>query len=99
MRNEDTMRLLAAVGGVFALIEAILGFEQRRIGDINIISIFLSLILALFVLISVLSPDKPIPLNWIVFVVLGIAMMVYSSLVGGILVLIAGFVGYTEGRY
>ena len=99
MRNEDTMRLLAAVGGIFALIESILGFEQRRIEDINIISIFISLILAAFVLISVISPDKPIPLNWMVFVVLGIAMMVYSSLVGGILVLIAGFVGYTEGRY
>jgi peptidoglycan/LPS O-acetylase OafA/YrhL len=99
MRNEDTMRLLAALGGLFALIEAILGFEQRRIEDINIISIVIGIILAVLVLISVISPDKPIPLNWMVFVVLGIAMIVYSSLIGGILVLIAGFVGYTEGRY
>ena len=37
-----------------------------------------------------------IPIKWMVYVVLGITMITYSSLVGGVLVLVAGFVGYTE---
>ena len=41
-------------------------------------------------------PEKYIPIKWMVYVVLGITMIAYSSLVGGILVLVAGFVGYTE---
>jgi len=99
MRNEVTMRLLAALGGVFALIEAILGLDQRRLEDINVVSTVIAMILAVIILVGVIRPEKPIPLNWMVCVVLGIAMIVYSSLVGGILVMVAGFVGYTESAY
>ena len=96
MRNEELMRLLAALGGVFALIEVILGLERKKLDNIDVASFVIALILAIIVLASVISPDKPIPLNWMIFVIIGIIMIVYSSLIGGVLVLLAGFVGYTE---
>jgi len=96
MRNEDLMKILAAVGGALALIEAILGFNERNIDVTKIISSIITIVVAVIVLLSIISPGKPIPLSWILYVVLGIIMIVYSSLVGGILILIAGFVGYTE---
>ena len=99
MRNEVTMRFLAALGGIFALIEAILGLDQRRPEDFNVVSTVIAMVLAVIILVSVVRPENPSPLNWMVCVVLGIAMIVYSSLVGGILVLVAGFVGYTESAY
>ncbi|MFX0025696.1 MAG: hypothetical protein ACFE8M_04715 [Candidatus Hermodarchaeota archaeon] len=45
---------------------------------------------------SITRPINPIPLNWILFVILGIIMIIYTSIIEGILVLIGGFVGYTE---
>ncbi|KKM67451.1 hypothetical protein LCGC14_1470980 [marine sediment metagenome] len=96
MRNEELMKLLAALGGVFALIEVILGLEGKKLDNIDVTSFVIALILAIIVLASVISPDKPIPLNWMIFVIIGIIMIVYSSLIGGVLVLLAGFVGYTE---
>lgn len=80
-------------------IEAFLGLDQRRPEDINVVSLVISIDLAVILLISVIRPEKPILLNWMVCVVLGIAIIVYSSLVGGVLVLVAGFVGYTENIY
>jgi len=35
-------------------------------------------------------------MNWLLYVGLGIIIIIFSSLAGGILVLIAGFIGYTE---
>ena len=96
MRNEELMRFLAALGGVFALIEVIVGLEGKNLDNIDVTSFVIALILAIIVLASVISPDKPIPLNWMIFVIIGIIMIVYSSLIGGVLVLLAGFVGYTE---
>ncbi|MCK4687169.1 MAG: hypothetical protein KAT66_03505 [Candidatus Lokiarchaeota archaeon] len=96
MRNEDLMRLLAALGGVLALIEAILDFGDKRLENVKVITLVIGIILAVIILLSVISPNKPIPMNWIVYVVLGVVMIVYTSTIGGILVLIAGFVGYTE---
>lgn len=96
MRNEDLMRLLAALGGVLALIEAILDFGDKKLENVKVITLVIGIILAVIILLSVISPNKPIPMNWIVYVVLGVVMIVYTSTIGGILVLIAGFVGYTE---
>ncbi|MFX0137697.1 MAG: hypothetical protein ACFFDN_28920 [Candidatus Hodarchaeota archaeon] len=96
MRNEDLMKLLAILGGAISLIEAILGFDDRNIDATRIIILILSIVLAVIILLSVIIPHKFVELNWIICVVIGIIMIIYTSLIGGILVLIAGFVGYTE---
>ncbi|MBA7543396.1 hypothetical protein ES705_35727 [subsurface metagenome] len=96
MQNQDIMKLLAGLGGIISLIDALLGFDDKNLDSSKIILLVLSIILAAIVLLSIIIPHKFIELNWIICVVIGIIMIIYTSLVGGILVLVAGFVGYTE---
>jgi len=95
MQNEDIMKLLAGLGSVISLIEAILGFDDRNLDASKIILLVLAIVLASVILLSIIIPHKFVHLNWIICVVIGIVMIVYTSLIGGILVLVAGFVGYT----
>jgi len=96
MQNQDITKLLAGLGGALSLIEAILGFDDKNIDNSRIILIVITIVLAVIILLSIIIPHKFVELNWIICVVIGILMIVYTSLVGGILVLVAGFVGYTE---
>ena len=96
MRNEELMKLLAILGGVIAIIEAIIGFNERNIESTRITLLIISIILAAIIILSVVIPHKFIELNWIICVIIGIVMIVYTSIIGGVLILIAGFVGYTE---
>jgi len=96
MSNEDIMKLLATLGGLLGLIEALLGFDQRNLDNSRIILLLISIFIAIIIILSVIVPHKLVELNWIICVVFGIVMIIYTSLVGGILVLVGGFVGYTE---
>jgi hypothetical protein len=96
MHNEDLMKLLAILGAIIAIIEAILRFSERNLDERTIILSVVSIILAAIIVLSVILPHKFIELNWIICVIIGIVMIVYTSIIGGILILIAGFVGYTE---
>ena len=90
------MKLLAGLGSIFSLIEGILAFDDRNIDSTRIILLVFAIILAAIILISIIVPHKFVELNCIISVVIGIIMIVYTSLIGGILILIAGFVGYTD---
>ena len=90
------MRLLAGIGGAITLIETILGFNERNVDTFKVISIVVSIVLSVIVLLSVLRPGNPVPMNWLLLVGLGIVIIIFSSLAGGILILVAGFIGYTE---
>lgn len=96
MQNQDIMKLLAGLGGIISLIDALLGFDDKNLDSSKIILLVLSIILAAIVLLSIIIPHKFVELNWIICVVIGIIMIIYTSLVGGVLVLVGGFVGYTE---
>ena len=96
MQNQDIMKLLAGLGGAIGLIEAILGFTQKNLDSSKIILLVLSIILAAIILLSIIVPHKFVELNWVICVVVGIIMIIYTSLVGGVLILVGGFVGYTE---
>ncbi|MFW9784925.1 MAG: hypothetical protein ACFFFB_21775 [Candidatus Heimdallarchaeota archaeon] len=96
MQNQDIMKLLAGLGGAISLIEAILGFDDRNVDFSRVVLLILSIVLAVIILLSIIIPHKFVDLNWIICVVIGIIMIVYTSLIGGILVLVAGFIGYTE---
>ena len=95
MREFDLMRLLAGLGGVITLIEALLGVNTSHFDTSKAMIIVISIVLAVIVILSVIKPGDPIPVNWLLYVGLGIIIVIFSSLPGGILVLIAGFVGYT----
>ncbi|MFX1379765.1 MAG: hypothetical protein ACFFA4_11815 [Promethearchaeota archaeon] len=96
MQNEDIMKLLAVIGAVVAIIEAIMGFNDRNIEATRVILLIIFIILAAIILISVIIPHKFIELNWIICVVIGLVLLIFDSLIGGILILLAGFIGYTE---
>ncbi len=96
MHNEDLMKLLAVLGAVIAIIDGILGFDNRNLDGTQIILLVVSIILASIIILSVIIPHKFIALNWIICVIIGIVMIIYTSLIGGVLILLAGFVGYTE---
>ncbi|MBY9015011.1 MAG: hypothetical protein KGD68_04895 [Candidatus Lokiarchaeota archaeon] len=96
MREEDLIRLLAGIGGAITLIETILSINERNVDASKVILIITSIILAVIVLLSVIRPGNPVPMNWLLFVGLGIVIIIFSSLAGGILILVAGFIGYTE---
>jgi hypothetical protein len=96
MQNQDMMKLLAGLGSAIGLIDAILGFDDKNIDSSKIILLMLAIVLSAIVLISIIVPHKFVELNWIICVVIGIIMIVYTSLVGGILILVGGIVGYTE---
>ncbi|MFX0007269.1 MAG: hypothetical protein ACFFAV_11155 [Candidatus Hermodarchaeota archaeon] len=96
MQNEDIMKLLAVLGAVIAVIDGILGFDNRNLNATQVILLVISIILATIILLSVIIPHKFVELNWIICVIIGIVMIIYTSLIGGVLILLAGFVGYTE---
>ncbi len=96
MREVDLMRLLGGLGGVITLIETILSINERNVDTSRVISIVISIILAVIILLSVIKPGDPVPMNWLLFVGLGIVIIIFSSLAGGILILVAGFIGFTE---
>ena len=95
MKEVDIMRLLAGIGGAITLIETILGINERNVDTSKIISIVISIVLAVIVILSVIRPGNPVPMNWLLYVGLGIVIIIFSSLAGGILILVAGFIGYT----
>ncbi len=96
MREEDLMKLLAGLGGIITLIETISGLNEKNVDTSKVISIVVSITLAVIILLSVLRPGDPVPMNWLLFVGVGIVIIIFSSLAGGILILVAGFIGYTE---
>jgi len=96
MREEDLMRLLGGLGGAITLIETIMSINERNVETTKVISIVLSIVLSIIILLSVIRPGDPVPMNWLLFVGLGIVILIFSSLAGGILILVAGFIGYTE---
>jgi len=96
MREEDLIKLLAGIGGAITLIETILGFNDRNMDTSKVMLIVISIILAVIILLSVIRPGDPVPMNWLLYVGIGIVIIIFSSLAGGILILVAGFIGYTE---
>ena len=81
MQNQDVMKLLAGLGGAITLIEAIIGFGARNIGNSRVILLILSIVLATIILLSIIVPHKFVELNWLICVLIGILMIVYSSLI------------------
>ena len=90
---EDAVKLLAILGGIIAIIEAIFslfGRSAQKYYNLGWIGAIIAIIFGILVLFSVFKPDNPIPYNWIYLIVFGIVIIVCGSLIGGILVLIAG---------
>ncbi len=80
------------VGGIIAFIESILQFMGVEVLDYgnNILSGTLGII---FAVLAILLGIRPIHYTPAILIGLGILLMVFSIIVGGIIVLLAGFIG------
>lgn len=95
-KYEKIMKILAIIGGILALLEGILGFFGAAFSvfwGFPIIGPIIAIILGIVVILSVIRSGNPIPFTWIVLLILGILVIIFGSLLGGILVLIAGILG------
>ena len=97
MSNKNIAKILVVLGGIIALIEAILSFLGTAV--LNFFPIWgpiIALILALLVLLMVF---KGTPMDWdnaIVMLILGILIIIFGTLVGGILVLLGAIVLFLD---
>lgn len=97
------VRVLAIMGGVFAIILGILMMIQMfdapftvlpgaiTIIVINIISGVVNIVLGVLLLIGygIISSTKKFSVNWLILIVVGVIMLIFGG-IAGILVLIAG---------
>ncbi|NIQ05990.1 MAG: hypothetical protein GWO20_09785 [Candidatus Korarchaeota archaeon] len=100
---EGTMQVLTAIGALIALLEAIGYFANFKfeisIGGVGhglgygIIDAILLLIMAIITLLSALEPNDTVSFNAGVLLIFGILIIIFGSVLGGLLVIIAGIVG------
>ena len=97
---NDIIFYLALIGGIVALIEAIINIALGvALFDLfGWIGAIIAIPIAILVLLVVLKDNVtilnniPIPYEWWILLIFGIILIVFGSAFGGILVLIAGIV-------
>ena len=93
-RYYDVIKILCILAGVIALVEAILHFARASVSVYvdaggSIVGPIVAIVLAIIALLIGLRPDDPFPVNWILLLILGILMIIFGSLIAGILLIIA----------
>ncbi|MHA1823267.1 MAG: hypothetical protein ACTSXM_05335 [Promethearchaeota archaeon] len=91
--TDKGMRVLAVVGGFVAIIEAVMMFmgEGLMPYDFGIIGGVFSMI---FAIIAIALGIKPIHYTPFIIALIGILLIVFASLIGGVIVLLATFIGF-----
>ncbi len=102
-KNDGLARILAIIGGIVIVVEAILGFLNGHIAKVidiaflnvlgAIISTIIAVVIGVLVLIStgvLKSKSSKIGFNGVIILVLGILGILFASTIGGVLVIIAG---------
>ena len=89
MENKELVRLLAMIGGIIGLIESILSLIGWGFYTVFPFAAIIGLIVAILVLLSIFQ-GKPVPYEALYLIIFGIIMIIFSSTVGGILVLVGG---------
>ncbi|MFO8018207.1 MAG: hypothetical protein R6U96_06190 [Promethearchaeia archaeon] len=93
MDENDIAKILIIIGGLVGLIEAIMALVGNPLVSggwlgVGIISQIIALIISAAILFSCFRPGDPIPYSAIVELILGILLIIFGSLIGGILVII-----------
>jgi len=93
--TEKIIYLLAVSGGIMAIFEAAIGISTIDVSNMDTTLVFhlVAIIIAILTLLSVLKPNEPIPYNWIILFVFSILLIIFRSIAGGIIVLVAAILG------
>jgi hypothetical protein len=90
---DKGMRVLAVFGGLVAIIEAVLQFMGAGLMPygFGLLGAVFSVICAI---IAIALGIKPISYTPFIIAILGVLLIVFASLIGGIIVLLATFIGF-----
>jgi hypothetical protein len=92
--SDKAMRVVAMIGGIIALVESILALSGAGLMEWGIASDLVNGILGLiFAVIVIALGIKPIRYTPVLLGVLGILLIVFGILIGGIIVLLGTFIG------
>jgi len=92
--TDKTMRVVAMLGGIIALIESILALSEAGLVDFGVASDLVNGILGIiFAVIVIALGIKPIRYTPVILGILGILLIVFGILIGGIFVLLGTFIG------
>lgn len=97
---EKLMKILSLLGGIIAIIEGFLGVITTQFGDLNysfvLVAGIASIGIGIIIIFSTLKPNEPIPFDWIVLLILGILLVIFTAYIGGILTTVAAVIGLLE---
>ncbi|MGV9172088.1 MAG: hypothetical protein ACOC44_13330 [Promethearchaeia archaeon] len=101
MTSKDIAKILIIIGGLIGLIEAIMSLVGNPLitggwFGLGWVSSVIALIISLAILFSCFKPDDPIPYSAIVELILGILLIIFGSLIGGILVIIGAILLFLD---
>ncbi|MBY9003211.1 MAG: hypothetical protein KGD73_04510 [Candidatus Lokiarchaeota archaeon] len=90
---DKGMRVMAVVGGFVAIIEAVMQFMDAGIMPygFGIIGAVFSLI---FAIVAIALGIKPLNYTPFILALVGILLIVFASLIGGVFILLATFIGF-----
>ncbi|MHA1475342.1 MAG: hypothetical protein ACTSRX_09520 [Promethearchaeota archaeon] len=102
-KNAGLARILAIIGGIIIVVEAIWGFLNGHVAKVinigfldalgAIVGTIIAVVIGVLVLIStgvLKSNNSKIGFNGVLILVLGILGILFASTIGGVLVIIAG---------
>jgi peptidoglycan/LPS O-acetylase OafA/YrhL len=97
---EKLIKILAILGGIIAIIEGVLGVAGTNFGNpsdnFRLVSGIAAIGLGIIVLYASFRPDDPIPFDWIVLLILGILLVIFTAIIGGILVIVSAIIAILE---
>jgi hypothetical protein len=91
--TDKTMRVLAIIGGIVAFVESILQLIGEPLMGYSL-GILGGVFALIFALITIFLGIKPIHYTPFIIAGMGILLIVFASLIGGIIVLLAAFIGF-----
>lgn len=92
--SDKAMRSVGMIGGIIAFVESILFLSGEGLMEWGIASDLVNGILGLiFAVIIIALAIKPIPYTPVILGVLGILLILFGILIGGIIVLLGTFIG------
>ncbi|MBD3195929.1 MAG: hypothetical protein GF317_12780 [Candidatus Lokiarchaeota archaeon] len=92
---EKVMYILTILGGLIGILEAVIGLTRGSPLDLDyeLISNIVAIIIAVLAIMSAIKPDNPIPFNWIIILVFSILLIIFGSIIGGVLMLVGALLG------
>lgn len=105
-KHEKTIRIFSILGGFIGFFYRF--FYLFNINDINawiqyfgfygIIAAVTGMTIAGLTLLSSINPNDPIPLHWLSLMILGVLMLIFAYILGGILVIIASIICLVDAK-